>query len=269
MDVAATPAAPLTAVAVSRSFGDNGALGGDLLAVDPTSGQVSIFVGRTDANESLGAPAWWFDGSGLLFERQDRSGVGLSYPGTSTVLYPTRIELVQPDGSARSVVVLNGRGPAPAPDGSGLAFLRTTSEGTALMVRTVPDPSERVLIPAGSFRDLASPRYSPQGDRLAFMAPGTFIGRQVPGLLASTLFGAATVSAHGLPWDVWLIGADGSGLHQLAQLGADDGTVSWSPEGSQLFVYGGTGSFLVDAATGDVIPLGYVAGYGSTAWLPG
>jgi hypothetical protein len=52
------------------------------------------------------------------------------------------------------------------------------------------------------------------------------------------------------------------------QLGADDGTLSWSPDGSQVFVYGGTGSFLVDAATGEVTALGYVAGYGSTGWLP-
>jgi WD40 repeat protein len=71
-----------------------------------------------------------------------------------------------------------------------------------------------------------------------------------------------------VPWDVWLVGTDGSGLRRLAQLGADDGTVSWSPDGSQLFVYGGTGSFLVDASSGDVTRLGFIAGYGSTAWLP-
>jgi hypothetical protein len=35
-----------------------------------------------------------------------------------------------------------------------------------------------------------------------------------------------------------------------------------------LFVYGGAGSFLVDVATGDATQLGYIAGYGATAWLP-
>jgi hypothetical protein len=58
-------------------------------------------------------------------------------------------------------------------------------------------------------------------------------------------------------------------MRRLAQLGADDGTVSWSPDGDELFVYGGAGSFLVELATGDVTPLGYIAGYGATAWLPG
>jgi Tol biopolymer transport system component len=137
------------------------------------------------------------------------------------------------------------------------------------MVRDFAAPNERVFVVAKTFRDLASPRYSPQGDRIAFMAPGSFVGGQVPTLLASRFFLAAVASAHGFPWDPWLVGADGSGLRRLADLGADDGTVSWSPDGSQLFVYGGAGSFLVNVATGDVTQLGYVTGYGSTAWLPG
>ncbi len=266
-DVAANPATPLAAVAVVRPLGDSGPSGSDLLGVDLTSGELTSIVQRDSQTESLGAPAWWFDGSSLLFERQDRSVTGVSYPGGSVVLYPSRIEVVQKDGSGRSVLVQDGRQPAPAPGGSAFTFLRTSSEGTALIVRAFPDPTERVLIAANRFRDLASPRYSPQGDRIAFMAPGSSVGGQVPMLLASSLF-APVARAHGFPWDVWLVGADGSDLHRLAQLGADDGTVSWSPDGSRLFVYGGAGSFLVDVATGDATPLGYIAGYGATAWLP-
>jgi Tol biopolymer transport system component len=185
------------------------------------------------------------------------------------VFHPTRIEIAQTDGSARTVLVQDGRQPAPAPDGGSLAFVRSSAAGSALMVRMAPDASERALVPMGLFKDLASPRYSPQGDRLAFMAPGTFVGRSSIGPSWTTsLFGTSVASAHGFPWDVWLVGADGSGLRLLAQLGADDGTLSWSPDGNQVFVYGGTGSFLVDAATGEVTALGYVAGYGSTSWLP-
>jgi hypothetical protein len=42
--------------------------------------------------------------------------------------------------------------------------------------------------------------------------------------------------------------------------------VAWSPDGSQLFVHGGTGSFIVDATTGDVAEFPYLAGYGGAAW---
>ena len=267
-DVTATPTAATPVIAVTRPLGDGGPLGGDLLTLDVISGRSATLAARADPNESLSAPAWWFDGRALLFERQDWSVAGTGYAGTATVLHPTRIDMVQPDGSGRTVLVEDGRQPAPAPDGSALAFLQTSSEGTALVVRTFPDAADRVLIMAGPFRDLASPRYSPRGDRLAFMAPGTFVGNQAPIGPMGAWFGVAVAAAHGLPWDVWMIGADGSGLRRLAEPGADDATLSWSPDGSQLFVYGGLGSFIVDAATGEATPLPSVAGYGSTAWLP-
>jgi len=157
-DVVATPGAPLAVLAVYRPLGEGGVFGSDLLAIDLASAQLSTLVTRTNSSESLSAPAWWFDGNGLLFERQDRSVTAIGYPGMSTVLYPNRIEMVQPDGSHRRVLVENGRQPAPAPDASGLVFLRTSSEGTALIHRSVSDSSERILIPAGRCKDLASPR---------------------------------------------------------------------------------------------------------------
>ena len=42
----------------------------------------------------------------------------------------------------------------------------------------------------------------------------------------------------------------------------------WAPDGSQLFVYGGWGSFVVDAASGEAESLSFLAGYGSVGWLP-
>ena len=67
---------------------------------------------------------------------------------------------------------------------------------------------------------------------------------------------------------MWLIAPDGSNAHQLAALGADDASLSWSPDGNQLFIYSGSGSFLVDAATGEFSTYPYLAGYGATAWIP-
>jgi hypothetical protein len=48
----------------------------------------------------------------------------------------------------------------------------------------------------------------------------------------------------------------------------DDPSTAWSPDGSQVLVYGGWGSFVVDAATGSAESLPFLAGYGSVAWLP-
>jgi hypothetical protein len=264
-DVSAVSAASMAVLAVSSPFGGQGLTGTDLLGLD-ADGMLSPLVQRIDQSESLGAPAWWADGSGILFQHEDHSVVGIGYLGVSTVQYATSIESVQPDRSGRALLINNARQPGTAPDGTRFVFVRTSTEGTALITCTYPEPSEKILIPAGPFRDIASPRYAPQGDRIAFMAPGVFVGQAAPSLLAG-LVGAGIALAHGFPWDLWVVGADGSGVHRLAQLGADDATVAWSPDGVQLFVYGGMGSFLVDANTGEVTPIPYVAGYGGVAWL--
>jgi Tol biopolymer transport system component len=250
-DVAAVPGVPEAVVATSE---------GDLLSLDLVSSQTALLVAHADAGESLGGPAWWPNGSGLVFHRQDFSVPGVVYPGANTTVYPSRIEAVQPDGSARRVLIADGRQPTPAPDGLRVAFLRTSAEGTSL--RVWAEGVEHTLIAEGRFADLAYPRFAPQGDRIAFAAPSALPAGGAPVFLAPLRL------THGVPWDVWLVNADGSAPRLLAEIGADDGSIAWSPDGSELFVYGGTGSFLVDATTGAVTRLPYISGYGATAWLP-
>jgi hypothetical protein len=264
-DAVATAAGAQAAVTVVAPFGGAAGadVGGDLVRLDLASGQTAPLVSRADPDESLGAPAWLADGGGLLFQREDLRRAPIAYPGMATVSYPSRIELVRPDGAGRAVVADDARQPAPSPDGGTVAYLRSTRQGTALLARPLAGGQERPLVPLGRFTALASPRFSPSGDRIALMAPGDVVGR--PGL---PVIGPAAAYAHGLPWDLWLINADGSGLHRVAQLAADDASVTWSPDGGQLFVYGGAGSFVVDPVTGDSSGFAYLAGYGATTWLP-
>ena len=65
-----------------------------------------------------------------------------------------------------------------------------------------------------------------------------------------------------------MVNADGTDLRQIADILDDDPSVCWSPDGSQLLVYGGWGSFVVDAASGEAESLSFLAGYGSVGWLP-
>jgi hypothetical protein len=73
--------------------------------------------------------------------------------------------------------------------------------------------------------------------------------------------------AHGIPWDAWIVNGDGSGLRRVAQTGADEPSVGWSPDAAQLFVYSGTGSFILDANSNEGTPLSFVQGYGPVVWL--
>lgn len=156
--------------------------------------------------------------------------------------------------------------PTVSPDGSRLAYLRSTIDGTALVARTLPGDDEQVLVPPSQFANLAYPRYALGGRHIAFMAPGTFVG--LAGWVATVPFIPTLSYAHGQPWDVWMVNVDGTNLHQVAEVGADDASLSWSPDGTHILVYGGSGSALVDAVTGESEPLVYLAGYGSTVWLP-
>jgi Tol biopolymer transport system component len=267
LDVAPTGWAALS---VQSMFPGQDAFGNDLVALDLHSGVSTPLLTRTDAGESLGAPVWSPDGAWLLFQREDLSRPPMSYAYQAQVRYPARVEAVSADGAGRWEVVEDALQPAVAPSGSQLAYLRSSSQGTALLVRSVvptSPPDEREVIPAGRFPDVAHPRFSPQGDRIAFVVAvvAAPIGGRDP---LDGWFGPSVALAHGLPWDLWLVDLDGSAPRRLAELGADDPSVSWSPDGGQLFVYGGTGSFIVDALTGETRALPYLAGYGTTAWVP-
>jgi len=121
----------------------------------------------------------------------------------------------------------------------------------------------------GHFLALAYPRFSPDGQQVAFVAISLLapIGHAPDNPLTQWL-SVGSADAHGFPWEIWLVNADGSDLRQIPDILDDDPSVAWSPDGRQLLVYGGWGSFVVDAASGTSTSLPYVAGYGSVAWLP-
>ena len=256
-------------VSVGGPFSSGGPRGADLISLDAASGTTTPIVARTEARESLNSPTWWPDGETLVFERQDLSGQPVGAPGQEVPRYPSRIERVLADGTERSVMLPDGRQPDAAPDGSGLVYARTTNQGASVLVWHQVDGTVQTLVPEGRFADVAYPRFSPGGDQVAFVAPPSGISaapRLAPPLI-DALFGLSVVFAHGIPWDPWVINADGTNLRRAAELGADEPSVAWSPDGTQLFVYSGTGSFIVDAGSGAVTPLPFVQGYGPTVWL--
>jgi Tol biopolymer transport system component len=270
LDVAATETSPYAVLAVAGPFGKQGPAGGDLVRMDTTSGGVSPLLTRSTAQESFGSPAWWFDTSGLLFESDDLSAPLPAYPGESTPRYASRIESINPDGSNRTTLIASGRMPAPSPDGDSVAVVQTTSDGTGLMLWSRPTGVMQPVIPAGQFPDIAYPRFSPAGDQIAFMVPEPVFDGRSGSLEAVCGFwrvGPCVASAHGLPWNLWLVARDGTKAHELAQVEGDDASVAWSPDGSQLLVYAGGGSYLVDAGSGTFQSVSYLVGYGAVAWL--
>ena len=271
LEVAAQPDGSHLVASVGAPLPGGGAHGADLLNLDPATGETSLLLQRTDSRESLNSPAWWPDGATLLFEREDLSGQPVGAPGQEVPRYPSRIERVLSDGTERGLILADGRQPSPSPDGTRMVFARTTNQGASLLVWSPSDNSVATIVPEGRFADVAYPRFSPRGDMIAFMAPQSGVNGQTPPATAmnplETLLGLRVAYAHGIPWDPWLVNPDGSGLRHLAETGADEPSIAWSPDASQLFVYSGTGSFMLDAASGAVTPLAFVQGYGPVAWV--
>jgi hypothetical protein len=270
LEVTAQPDSSHVVVAVGEAFAGGGPRGADLLNLDLSSGDAAPLLQRADASESLDSPAWWPDRATLLFERQDLAGQPVSAPGQEISRLPSRIERVMSDGSGRGVLIDEGRQPAASPDGTRLVYARTRNIGAGLLIWNQADGSIQTLIPEGRFADVAYPQFSPRGDQVAFVAPQSGLnGRSDrPPLTLDALFGPAIAYAHGIPWDPWVVNVDGSGLRRVAETGADEPSVSWSPDQTQLFVYSGTGSFIIDATSGEVTPLSFVQGYGPSVWIP-
>ncbi len=65
-----------------------------------------------------------------------------------------------------------------------------------------------------------------------------------------------------------MVNLDGSGLRRVAETGADEPSVAWSPDQTRLLVYSRTGSFVVDASSGALTPLTFVTDYGPVEWRP-
>jgi WD40 repeat protein len=267
-DVAAAPGVSFAVASIVGAFAGTGGLGGDLTILDLESGASRPLLARQSDTESLDLPAIWPDGSGILYQRSNlRAAVAM--PGQAQPQYHSRVEQIRPDGTQPLPLLDDARYPGPAPDGVHFAFVRSTSRGTGIFTHSQVDGSDAELVPPGQFLALAYPRFSPDGQHVAFAAISLLapIGRTNRPQFTDFLTQNSAM-AHGFPWEAWLVNADGSDLRQIADVQDDDPSVAWSPDGSQVLVYGGWGSFVVDAASGGADSLPFLAGYGSVAWLP-
>jgi Tol biopolymer transport system component len=98
--------------------------------------------------------------------------------------------------------------------GGRLAFVSDRDDGRTLQIWTVDpegkDPQQLTFGPG----DKHDPRWSPDGSRLLYSAPG-----------GSDQFG------NDLGLDLWLINSDGTGIKNISHHAGDDTGPSWSPDG--------------------------------------
>jgi hypothetical protein len=224
-DVTAVAGASVAVASIASAFNGTGPMGTDLVTIDLQSGAMQPLLSRQSGDELLDVPVLLPDGGSVVFQH--------TLHGTTTTV---RVEQIDLGGKPAGLIIDDARQPAPAPDGSQVAFVRYVDQHTELVARSLVDGSETTILADDRFIALAYPRYSPDGKTIAFVG--------ISGV--GSAGGLHAAYAHGIPWEVWLVHADGSGLRQIPDVLNDDPSLAWSPDGTQILAYGGWGSYLID-----------------------
>jgi Tol biopolymer transport system component len=181
------------------------------------------------------------------------------------------VALVTPGAAQRQTLIPNGAFPALTADGRQLVCVVTSREGMALVLANADGKSQRVLVPPGQLDGLASPRFSPDGKQVAFsavapMAPIPTVTPVVRRSRLGALLAPLAAEAHGLPMDVFTVPAEGGQPRRLTQLGEDNPSVAWAPDGKRIAILAGGGLYLMDADGGGFASLDSKGGHGSIDW---
>jgi WD40 repeat protein len=254
--------------------------GQDILLVDPSGGAPVATLDRGQPGEVLGSPVWLPDGS-LVYERRILSGSNEA----------VRIERSRP-GQSGQVLAEDAYWPGVSPDGGLLTMVRFSGTDR-LIVRPLEGGPELVLVDRPQMLSIAFPRFSPDGSWIAFTAasdPAIISGAgatpdarpsprstatwtaiwDLPALgVTSSYLRPSIASAHGVPWDVWIVRPDGSELRQLTSFSDDDSSVAWSPDGRWLATFSAEAIHVVSFDDpGKTYCVTNEGGYGAVEWLP-
>jgi Tol biopolymer transport system component len=223
----------------------------ELFTIPASGGSPTLLVPRPQPGTVIDAPAWAPDGSAIFF----------SFQGVENRQPVARIERYGIADSSRQVVYTDAAFPTVSSDGRSLAFTFDDGSGQALRLGSVAGGDARELVNATAFRGLMSPRFSPDGAWIAFVAqgpgPSTGLGEapspqpvlgEAPsrstGLAA--IFSVPVAEAHGDPWGIWKIRPDGKDLQRVGTLQEDEPSIAWSKDGAWIAVHGTGGLWLLD-----------------------
>lgn len=277
--------------------------GQDILLVPADGGAPTQVLARSQPGEVLGAPAWLPDGS-LVYERRILSGtdeavqIERARPGEPGQVLAQQAAWpgVSPDGSLLALVRSGGgerlvvrpvdggeeRVIVEQPQLVTLAFPRFSPDGAWIAFTAAMDPGVAAARPAddaAGSADAADLRSGRQGaaDPAARLALRdgpipTTIPVPIPIALGvgrpGGALGARAVAAHGIPWDVWVVRPDGSGLRRVTTFADDDSSAAWSPDGRWLVTLSAEAVHIVALDGPENYCVSNEGGYGGLEWLP-
>ena len=233
------------------------ALVGEIYLSDGNGANARVLAERDRPGTVLDGPVWSRDGRSVFF----------SYLGQVSGRITQRIERIAVDSGERGVVVESGYAPDVTPDGRALVFLRDEPRaGTGLYLVPLDGGAPTPVLAPGRYPALAVPRVSHDGQRVAVAIMDTMAAeRRLPDPFAWLLPPPAL--AHGAPWDIWTFDSQGADPKRVTNLGADEPSAAWSPDGGHLAVWSPNGLYVVGADGTDVRQVLETGSYGAPDWI--
>jgi mono/diheme cytochrome c family protein/Tol biopolymer transport system component len=225
----------------------------------------------------LGIPAWAADGQAIYIAA---NGVKAGQNGTSDERELQIFRVTLATGAQQSIVN-DALDPAISRDGKQLAYLKLSEDGYTMSLNiAAPDGSNaRQVIDGQDFQGFYAPRFAPNGKQIIVAAvggpetdpQGNPVKASAPGPLNRLLgfFAPPTAEAHGLPWDLWAVNTDGSGLRRLTNFYEDLPMVTFAPDGKQVAVMGYGGIYLMNPDGSNLRRIDQLGDHGGLDWLPG
>lgn len=257
-------------------------IGQDIYVIDLKSGSNTLLVKRDEPLTFLDNPYWSADGKYLYFDgrtpKRDAKGQIIG-----EILSVSRVELAT---GKRETLAQDGREPVPFADNSAVVYVSVNASGgtyeTTLKIYDFASKKSRELL-TGSMGFLGAymPRPSPDGQTIVFSAPGgpgdvlqspttpkSGLGGFGPqlGLLALLPPLLTEKKLHGLPFDLWSIKPDGSGLRRLTTLFEDQPMPAWSADGKQILFLAGQGFYTIDPDGKNLVKKSDQGGHGGFSW---
>jgi mono/diheme cytochrome c family protein len=217
---------------------------------------------------------WAVDGQSVLIAA---NGIPLGLGDTPADRQLTVARLDLASGKA-TPVVRDALDPTLSRDGAQLAFLKLSPDGYTMTLNVAaPDGSSpRELIGGKEFQGFYAPRFTPDGTKIVVAAiggpetdaQGKPKAAVAPSLLerAASLFAPASAEAHGLPWDLWEVNADGTGLRRVTSFYEDLPMVAFAPDGKEAAVMALGGIYRMNADGSNLRRIDQTGDHGGLDW---
>jgi mono/diheme cytochrome c family protein len=224
----------------------------------------------------LGQPVWTPDGRAVDVAIAEVLSAP-DAPVTDRLFQIIRVDLVS---KARAVALEHAYDLWFSRDGQQIVFLRWNKDRAAFSLNVAaPDGSrEREVVDTGAFSNFASPRFSPDGRQILFVATGgpptdpqgkpIAERERLPLDAVLGWLAPPAAEAHGALMDVWLVNSDGTGLQRVVGLREDSPMVAFSPDGAHIAVIGAGGIYRMNADGTNVRKIDPIGDHGGLDWAP-